>query len=81
MEQVDDLVNRNRKVSANFSIPAVKINIKSYPEFDGKLKNWKIFCVPSVHACAVRVSIPAHSSALSMPITNATPTTTSSSGS
>ena len=43
VEQVDDIVNRNRKTSANFSMPAVKIDMNSYPEFDGQLKNWKSF--------------------------------------
>ena len=26
-----------------YEIPAVKIDVKSYPEFDGQLKNWKSF--------------------------------------
>jgi len=42
--QVDDITGENStKKVTSCTMPSVKIGIKSYPEFDGKLQSWKAF--------------------------------------
>ena len=41
--QVKTVNESKPEAKVSFDMPAIKIDVKSYPEFDGQLKNWKSF--------------------------------------